>query len=128
MVDYDLKDPEILEALRKIKSINVKTTIECGFDPWTPDEKLVEGTTTERRLLLTANYNDINEDVYEPCYHGGIILIKHERPSPETVANRLKAFAQCGKRSLAKSHVTHLNENSATIHTLDEKPVEVRFK
>ena len=128
MVDYDLKDPEILDALRKIKSLNVKTTIECGFYPWTPDARLVEATSTERRILLTANYNDIHEGVYDPCHHGGIILIKDDRPSPETVSSRLRAFTRSGKRSLAKSHVTHLHANHAMIHTLDEKPVLVPFK
>lgn len=127
MVDNCLLDPEILVALRQINSINVKTQIECGYPHYTKDPILVAATTTERRLLLTANYNDINESVYEPCSHGGIILIKHARPDAQIVYDRMKAFAQSGKRSHAKNHVTHLRAADATIHKEHEQKVEVRF-
>jgi hypothetical protein len=99
MVDYDLVDPKILEALRRIKSVNMKTTIECGFDQSTADKVLVKATEKERRLLLTANYRDINERVYPPCFHGGILLINHPRPSSDTVYERMKAFTESGGRS-----------------------------
>jgi hypothetical protein len=128
MVDYDLIDPLVIKALHKIGAVDVKTIIECGFQPWTSDKTLVSATSEKRRILLSANFNDINEHKYPPCLHGGIILIKHARPSPEVVYDRIKAFSKSGQRSLAKSHVTHLNASGATIHTLDQNPVKVAFK
>lgn len=127
MVDNCLLDPDILSALRKINSINVKTQIECGYPHWTKDPVLVEATTTERRLLLTSNYNDINESVYEPCSHGGIILIKHARPDAQIVYERMKAFTQSGSRSHAKNHVTHLRAKDAIILKEHDEKVEVKF-
>lgn len=128
MVDYDLVNPDILAALRKIKALDVRTIIECGFDQGTSDKTLVGATRQKRRLLLTANFNDINERVYPPCFHGGIILINHKRPTARAVYDRIKAFSRTGQRSLAKSHVTHLNADKATIHTLSKEPVEVPFR
>jgi hypothetical protein len=127
MVDYDLVDPEILDALRRIKSVSVKTTIECGFDPWTKDGTLVDATSTKRRLLLTANYRDINERRYKPCLHGGILLIHHPKPSWETVYERMKAFSESGGRSQAKGHVTYLKAEKAIVHKLFKEVVEVPF-
>ena len=127
MVDNCLIDPKILVELRKIKSVNIKTQQECGFSGSTDDYILVAATTTERRLLLTSNYNDIHEGIYPPCSHGGIILIKHERPSPEIVYERLKAFAQSGQRSHAKNHVTHLRAKNATILKEHDQKIDINF-
>jgi hypothetical protein len=128
MVDEDLLDRRTIAALRKIGSgIDVKTILECNFSPGTKDKVLVAATRTKRRILLTANYRDINERIYKPCDHGGIILIKHRRPSPEVVCARVKAFCQSGKRSQAKGHVTHLNEDKFTIHKLHRETIEAKY-
>ena len=124
MLDYDLVDKRIIEALRKIGAVDVKTIIECGFQQDTHDKILVAATEKKRRLLLTANYRNINEHVYEPCNHGGIILIKHPRPTPEAVYARVKAFCQSGQRSMAKRHVTYLKEDGFTIHKLYREIIE----
>jgi hypothetical protein len=127
MVDYDLVDAEILTALNKIGAVNVKTTIECGYSQGAADKVLVDGTQKKRRVLLTGNYNDINERVYKPCFHGGIILINHPRPTGDIVYARMKAFSQSGGRSEAKGHVTYLNEDKAIVHKLHKEKIEVAF-
>lgn len=127
MVDYCIIDHEILTALRKIKTLDIKTTIECGYSPWTKDETLVAGTTEKRRLLLTANYRDITPHRYPPCGHGGILLIKHPSPTGEIVYDRMRSFALKGGRSHAKGHVTYLNADKAEIHKLDKVVIELPF-
>jgi hypothetical protein len=127
MVDADLFDPEILEALRSIKSLDVKKTLDCGFNPWTHDQTLVEATEPQRRLLVTGNFRNINEKRYPPCGHGGIILINHPSPTGRVVGERMRAFARAGGRSHAKGHVTYLNRDKAVVHKLYKEITEVRF-
>jgi hypothetical protein len=128
MVDEDLLDQRTLAALRQIGSgVDVKTILECNFSLGTHDEVLVAATRPKRRVLLTANYRDINERIYKPCNHGGIILIKHPRPSPEIVCARVKAFCRSGKRSQAKGHVTYLNADNFTIHKLHKERLEATY-
>ncbi len=127
MVDYCMIDPEILDALHSIKTLDVKTTIECGYNPWTTDETLVAGTLEKDRLLLTANYNDITPRKYPPCGHGGILLIKHPKPDGRVVHERMQSFSVRGGRSHAKGHVTYLGEDKAVVHKLHREIVEVNF-
>ena len=127
MVDYCIIDPEIVDALRQIKTLDVKTTLECGYHPWTADETLVAGTTEKDRLLITANYRDITPARYPPCKHGGIILIKHPSPSGQIVFERMRSFALKGGRSHAKGHVTYLNADTAEIRKLDEEIIKLQF-
>lgn len=128
MVDYDLKDPEILKRLEELKALDVKTTIQCGYPQYTKDPVLIwEGTIEQNRILLTANYGDIGESRYAPCKHGGIIIIDHPRPSADIVYAFVKAFLQCGERRFAKKHVTHLKKDSIKIVTHKENPVIVNF-
>lgn len=127
MVDYCLVDPDILNALKTIRSVRVKTTIECGFNQGEKDKVLVAATEPKHRILLTANFNDINERKYPPCGHGGIILINHPRPDSAVVLERVKAFVLSGSKSEAKGHVTYLNKDKAIIHKLHKEKREVRF-
>jgi hypothetical protein len=127
MVDEDLLDPEILEALHRIGSVDVKTTFECRLASGTKDHVIVAATEEQQRLLLTANFRDIHERNYKPCFHGGIILIKHPRPTAQMIYARMKAFCQSGKRSLAKRHVTYLRADRFTIHKLHKEVVEERY-
>ncbi|MCA1621402.1 MAG: DUF5615 family PIN-like protein [Acidobacteria bacterium] len=127
MVDEDILGPQVIDALRRIGSVDVKTTFECGLKSGTKDNRLVAATTTKRRLLLTHNFRDINERVYEPCEHGGIILIKHPRPSAEEIYARMKAFCESGKRSEAKGHVTYLRSDRFTIYKEHKESVEERY-
>ena len=128
MVDYDLKDPQILKKLEELKALDVKTTIECGYPQHTKDPVLIwEGTVEKERILLTANFGDIGENRYTPCKHGGIIIIDHPRPSPDIVYAFVKAFLQSGQRKFAKKHVTHLKRDSIKIVTHEKKPVIVNF-
>jgi hypothetical protein len=128
MVDYDLKDPEILEKLEGLGALDVKTTIQCGYFQHTTDPVLIwEGTTKENRILLTANYGDIGENRYAPCKHGGIIIIDHPRPSPDIVFAYVKALLQCGKRKFVKNHVTHLKRDGIKIVTHEKEPVTILF-
>jgi hypothetical protein len=128
MVDEDLFGKEIIAALHQLGSaVDVKTIVECDFPTGTKDKALVAATQRKRRILLTANYNDINERKYPPCEHGGIILIYHPNPSAEVVSSRLKAFCQSGKRSQAKGHVTYLSEDKFKIYKLHEEIIEEKY-
>jgi hypothetical protein len=128
MVDEDLLDKRTVAALHEVgAAVDVKTMLECNYPLGTKDYILVAATVEKRRILLTANYNDINENKYPPCGHGGIILIDHPRPSPDEVISRLKSFCRSGKRSQAKGHVTYLRADGFTIHKLHREKVEGRY-
>lgn len=128
MVDEDLLDKRTIAALQTIgAAVDVKTILECNLALGTKDKVLVSATSTKRRILLTANYNDINEHKYKPCEHGGIILIDHPNPSPEVVRNRLRAFCRSGKRSHAKGHVTYLRADKFIIHKEHKEKIEERY-
>lgn len=128
MVDEDLFDKEMIAALHQLGSaVDVKKITECNFPSGAKDKALVAATKGKRRILLTANYKDINERRYPPCKHGGIILIDHPNPSPEVVRSRLKAFCQSGKRSHAKGHVTYLKADKFTIHKEHNAKIEERY-
>lgn len=128
MVDYNLIDPLILECLDRLGALDVKTTIDCGFDPWTKDHVLVEATGEKRRLLLTKDKESIDEVRYPPCKHGGIIIIDHPRPTPDMVCDWMKAFVQSGQRSYAKNHITYLGRDGFTIYTHQQEPIVGTYK
>jgi hypothetical protein len=128
MVDYNLKDKLILECLRKLGALDVKTTIECGYLQDTKDPILVRGTSEKKRLLLTKDRATIDEFAYPPCSHGGIIIIDHKRPTPDMVCDWMKSFIQSGQRAYAKHHVTYLNNEGFRIKTHNPEPITGAFK
>lgn len=120
MVDYDLVDPDILAALSRIKALDVKTIVECGFAPNEKDEELVKGTSQRNRILLTADKQTIHHRKYRPCTHGGIIVVKESRPTARSVFRSVKRFMLSGHRKWAKGHVTYLQERTMSILTHKE--------
>ncbi len=125
MVDYNLNDPEIMSELQRIGALKAKTIIECGFKQDTDDNTLV-GATEDHGLLLTGDKNTIDEHKYRPCTHGGIIIIKHRRPTPQEIFRRMKAFCESGERKHAKGHVTHLMKDGGIIYT-HKKPITFSY-
>jgi hypothetical protein len=129
MVDYNLKDPLVLDCLRKLGALDVKTTIDCGYKQSEKDPVLInKGTLEQNRLLLTRDKNTIDEKKFKPCSHGGVIIIKHPRPTANMICAWMKAFIQSGKRAYAKSHVTYLNSSGFRIHTHHPQPITGVFK
>jgi len=56
MVDYNLKDPEIVSKLNAIGALDVKTTIELGYAQDAKDPHLIwNATVKEDRILLTVS-------------------------------------------------------------------------
>jgi len=127
MVDEDLLDAKIIQALEKLSGVDVKTLLNCGFSQGAKDHTLVAATARQKRVLLTANFRDIHERKYPPCQHGGIILIRHPRPDAKVVTARLKAFCRSSQKSLAQGHVTYLKDNGFTIHKLHREVVEGKY-
>lgn len=127
IVDEDLLDPEIIDALKGIGVLHVKTLLECELRQGTKDKTLVAKAKAKRRLLLTANYVDINERVFPPCTHGGIILIDHKQPTAKIVRERIRAFCASSQKALAKGHVTYLKEGKFIIHKLHKERIEERY-
>lgn len=123
MIDYDLVDREIIAALKQLNALKIKTIIEHGFNQDTKDKVLVGSTKKKKSLLLTGDKSTITKERYKPCTHGGIIIIKDPRPSPEKVYAWVKAFIQSGQRAFAKNHVTHLRKDGFTIFTHNPEPI-----
>lgn len=127
MIDYNLVDKRIVSALQALDGVEVKTIIECGYAQDTADEVLVnQGTVEHERLLLTRDKRTITRHRYQPCTHGGVIVLRHRRPDPETVLAAVAAFIQSSKTGVAPNHFTHLKPDGAKIWT-HKDPVEVTF-
>lgn len=128
MIDEDFIDPRTIECLKKLSSLKVKTIFECGFQMGEKDAVLIS-STEDFGVLLTGDKNTIDERKYPPCSHGGIIIVKHKRPSADEICKRMKAFCLSGHRALAKNHVTHLYATHAVIYRCNKKkPITTRFK
>jgi predicted nuclease of predicted toxin-antitoxin system len=74
MIDYNLGSP-VANALNVLGAVKAKTTIEYGFKQHADDHELVGVTDEFGCILLTKDKKTINERVYPPCNHGGIIII-----------------------------------------------------
>lgn len=109
IVDEDFLDSRTIACLGKLGALKVKTLFECGLDMGEEDRILVQATV-EKGLLLTGDKNTIDERTYKPCTHGGIIIVKHKRPTPDEICRRMRAFCRSGHRAKAKNHVTHLTK------------------
>lgn len=127
MIDYDLVDKRIVSALKSMEGVEAMTILECGYLQNTSDEVLInEGTVKHKRLLLTRDKGTINRWKYQPCTHGGVILVRHRRPDPNAILAAVSAFLQSSKTSVAPNHFTHLKPDGAKIWTHTD-PVEVSF-
>lgn len=125
MIDYNL-DPQVVDCLNKLGAVKAKTIVDYGFKPNAEDSELVyNGTNDHRCTLLTSDKRTINERVFPPCQHGGIILIKEKRPSKDKICACIKAFCESGHRSKASHNVTHLWEKKAIIYKHEGEKEEV---
>jgi hypothetical protein len=116
MIDFNLGQ-SCADALNELGAVKAKTIVEYGFDGRTQDCDLVCATLDHGCILLTKDKRTINEKLFSPCTHGGIIIIKNARPFVSDVKAYIKAFCKSGKRSLAEHCVTHLYPDKAIIHT-----------
>jgi predicted nuclease of predicted toxin-antitoxin system len=122
MIDYNLGRP-VADELNKLgRSVKAKTITEYGFKQDAKDADLIQATVAQKCILLTRDKRSINETIYRPCTHGGIIIIKQQRASVSDIRGYIKAFCESGKRSLAIHGVTHLYKNHAVIHTHAQEP------
>jgi len=128
MVDYNLKDPDIIQKLNSLGALDVKTTIELGYAQNAKDRELIWGATLkEDRILLTRDYRTIDERKFTPCKHGGVVILHHQRPSADVVQKMVNALLKSGERKHAKGHVTHIKRDGIKIITHDPEPVIVSF-
>lgn len=107
----------LAEELNRIGSVKAKTIVEYGFRSKAEDRELISRTDELNCILLTNDHNTINEKLYPPCHHGGIIIIKDPRWTIESVSLAVKKFARSGSRKFAKHSVTYLHDNFATVHS-----------
>ena len=125
MIDYNL-NPAAIDALNKLGSVKAKRSTEYGFSQGADDKELIySGTNKHRCVLLTGDFESIDEISYPPCGHGGIILLKEKRASPETIVACVKSFCQSGHRKKASHNVIHLWRDRAVIHKHDKEKEEV---
>jgi hypothetical protein len=117
MVDADF-GKSVADAVNEIGSnITAKTHTENGLAPNAKDATLIEYGKEHNCIVLTHDRNTMNERIFKPCDHGGIIIFKEKRWFPEQVATSLKALRRSGKAGLVAHHVTHLSADRAVIHT-----------
>lgn len=127
MVDHTFGEP-VAKKLNEWGSIKAATVVAYGFRPNEKDAVLIDSLDGYNCLLLTHDHNTINEHRYEPCSHGGIIIIPHDKWTVEYVFDRVKAFILSGKKSLAEHCVTYLHPKRAIIHTHDNGELVVLLK
>lgn len=127
MIDECAGGRKLREALDNLPSINVCSTFDCGYKQGQGDNVLVyKGTTKFNRILFTKNIGDINEVVYPPCGHGGIIVFHEQELTPDYVIPRIKALSTLRLAEKTKSHVTKIYDDRIEVHTLEGK-IERKF-
>jgi hypothetical protein len=124
IVDYNL-NPAAIDGLNKLGSVKAKRTTDYGFSQGADDKDLVYNK--DRAVLLTGDFESIDEITYPPCQHEGIILLREKRASPEKIVSCLKAFCQSGHRKKTSHNVIHLWEKKAIIHKHDKEVEEVQL-
>ena len=127
MIDHNFGKP-VADQLNTIGPIKAATTLEYGFPQNADDEDIIASTEEHNCLLLTHDFNSINETKYPPCTHGGIIIFKHKQWFPETVREAVNALCLSGRRKEAEHSVTYLFSDRAIMHRHSEPfYLEVRF-
>jgi hypothetical protein len=122
MLDACANDKHLRAALDKLAILNVCDTSDCGYAGRTDDRVLVyKGTQKYNKILLTKNIENINEHVYPPCGHGGIIVFHEQELKPDYVVPRIKALKTLGLLLKIKRHVTKIYDDKIEVHTLEGK-------
>jgi len=124
MVDYNL-NPAAIEGLNKLGSVKAKRQTDYGFSQGADDKDLVYNK--QGCVLLTGDFETIDENTYPPCQHEGIILLRERRASPDRIVSCIRALAQSGHRKKTSHNVIHLWEDRAIIHMHDKKKETVKF-
>lgn len=128
MIDHNFGKP-VADQLNTIGSVKAATTLEYGFRQDADDEDIIASTEAFRCLLLTHDFNSINETKYPPCTHGGIIIFKQKKWFPESVREAVKALCLSGARRVAEHSVTYLYSDRAIMHRHSAPyHLEVRFR
>ncbi len=127
MVDHVFGEP-VARKLNEWGSIKASTIGGYGFRQNEKDDVLIESLEENNCLLLTHDHNTINERRYQPCSHGGIIVIPHDKWTPDYVFERVKAFILSGKKALAEHCVTYLHPKKAIIKTHDNGELVVLLR
>jgi hypothetical protein len=79
IVDYNL-NPAAIDGLNKLGSVKAKRTTDYGFSQGADDKDLVYNK--HRCVLLTGDFESIDETTYPPCQHEGIILLREKEHPP----------------------------------------------
>lgn len=127
MVDQTFGEP-VAKKLNEWGSIKATTTVGYGFRKNEKDDVLIGSLEQSNCFLLTHDHNTINEYRYEPCTHGGIIIIPRSTWTVEYVFDRVKAFILSGKKAHAEHCVTYLHPKKAIIKTHNSGELIVPLK
>ena len=126
MIDNTFGAP-VAEKLNDLGAVTAKTTKEYGFSENAHDDFIINKLRDTKHLLLTHDYNTINERKYPACSHGGIILIMNRRWTVETIHEDMKAFCKSGFRKHATHCVTRLYRKKAIIFQHENERLEIDF-
>lgn len=119
LLDEDASGKALVEALDEIGDLNITTVKNCGL-LGKGDDVIVKEAHNRNKVLLTANYHDLNEENQPPCGHGGLIVFKENHLKPDYVVPRIKALKTLSLMKKVKSHVTKIYDEGVEVYTLQE--------
>lgn len=121
MLDECNSSKKLRTALESIPTINVCSSVDCGFQKGTGDAALIYRRRSRNKILLTKNIEDINERIYPPCGHRGIIVFNEQNLQPDYVVPRIKALYTLKLEGKIQKHVTKIYDDRIEVHTLEGK-------
>lgn len=126
MIDYTFGEA-VAKKLNLLGKVRAQTTKAYGFPANVQDEEIINTLKETKHLLLTHDYNTINERRYPPCSHDGIILIMDRQWTEESIFEKMKAFCESGYRKYAHHCVTRLYSDKCKIFQHNNETLEFNF-
>ena len=103
-------DLEVVEILRSLGH-DVLITLEAGkANQGIPDEDVLQFAHSERRIVLTFNYQDFKKLYYRIPNHSGITICKEDREIP-ALAQRIHAALEAANEVLDSQLVRIIRPN-----------------
>ena len=117
LVDESIEDP-LADAVSAIAAFNVACVRDMPDLRGKSDREVMNRARAEERIVLTTDHG-FNKVNYPICRHKGIIRISTRCKHSSVMAESVRKFAQCGRRSAARHAITVINQEGCVIETID---------
>lgn len=125
LIDEAIED-DLAEAIASIPAFHAEYVRNIAGLRGSSDKAIMEFARRDNRIVLTFD-SDYNSSNFPICTHPGIIRIAGRSKHHTMVADMLKRFSLCGRRSEVKHAIAHLTQEHCTIESANEKLTQHRY-